>query len=696
MKENKNLKDSQYYLNRELSLIEFNKKVLYEAMDENHPLLERLKFLTIFCSNIDEFFMIRVAGLKSQIASNVNELSYDGKTPQEQLSAIRKNIEPLFELLSKVFMEDVLPKLQQNGIHIYKYNELTDDDKEYLKNYFQEKIYPILTPLSFGPTNPFPQLLNRSLNIAFILNDQRKGKVEEIYSFVQLPTILPRFIELPKKKDYHFILVEEVIKENALELFPGLEFESAYNFRVTRDADVEIAEDEAEDLLSEISEQIKLRRWGMAPVRLEIGPQFPPDLLNFITEYLELSKSDIYVQNRPLSLPDFMELYKLDIPKLKDKPFAPNKIKLFLNDNIGIFNAIKQNDFLVHLPYDSFSNSVLKLLNEASVDPDVILIKITLYRTDKESPVISALMRAAENGKSVTVFVELKARFDEENNIVWARKLENAGVHVVYGFPRLKTHCKIAYIVRKEAKTFRTYMHLSSGNYNQFTARHYTDVGIFTSNPRFGQDAAQLFNYLTSYSHPTKWNEFIVAPINLYNKIIDLIDREIENSTPENPGFIFAKMNQLSHKDVISKLYQASQAGVKIQLIVRGVCCLKPDLEAVSENIEIRSILGRFLEHSRIFYFKNGGNEEIYIGSADWMTRNFFNRVELMFPIYDANIKKHLRDILDYYWRDNTKSWRLNSDGSYTKLIPKDDEPAFSAQTFFVETTYNHRNKARK
>jgi polyphosphate kinase len=691
-----NLKDSQYYLNRELSLIEFNKKVLYEAMDEHHPLLERLKFLTIFSSNMDEFFMIRVAGLKSQIASNVNELSYDGKTPQEQLIEIRNKIEPLFELHSKVFMEDVLPKLQASGIHIYTYNELSDSDKKYLQEYFEEKMYPILTPLSFGPTNPFPQLLNRSLNIAFVLKNRRKGKIEEINSFVQLPSILPRFIELPHKKEFHYILAEEVIKANAAALFPGLEIESAYNFRVTRDADVEIAEDEAEDLLSEISEQIKLRRWGMAPVRLEIGPHFPDDLLHFIMEYLGLSITDVYVQNRPLSLPDFMVLYKLNLPELKDKPFSPNIIKMFHNDNIGIFNAIKQNDYMVHLPYDSFSNSVLKLLNEASVDPDVVLIKITLYRTDKESPVIEALMRAAENGKSVTAFVELKARFDEENNIVWARKLEKSGVHVVYGFPKLKTHCKITYIVRKEANTFRTYVHMASGNYNQFTARLYTDIGLFTSNPRFGQDAAQLFNFLTSYSNPKIWKEFNVAPINLYNKFVELIEREVEKSTPENPGLIFAKMNQLVHKDIISRLYHASQAGVQIKLLIRGVCCLRPGLPGISENIEIRSILGRFLEHSRIFYFKNGGEEEIYVGSADWMTRNFHNRVELVFPIYEVNIKKHLSEILDLYWKDNTKSWRLNSDGSYSKLEVMEGETPFCAQNFFVETTYSHRNKSRK
>lgn len=690
------VKDSTYFFNRELSLIDFNERVLYEAMDETHPLLERLKFMTIFSSNIDEFFMIRVAGLKSQVSLNVNELSYDGKTPQEQLLAIRRKIEPLFELHSKIFREDILPKLNENGIEIHTYDEITEDDKEYLKKIFHDKIFPILTPLSFGPTNPFPQLYNRSLNIAFILKDYRKGKIEERYSFVQLPSILPRFIELPRKKGYHFILSEEILKANASEIFPGLEIVAAYNFRVTRDADVEIAEDEAEDLLSEISEQVKLRRWGMAPVRLEVGLNFPIDLLNFIIDYLSLTKNDVYVHDRPLNLPDFMELYKLDIPELKDKPFTPNVIKHFLPEGSAIFNAIRQNDYLVHLPFDSFSNSVLKLLRVASTDPDVILIKITLYRTDKESPVLEALKHAAENGKSVTAFVELKARFDEENNIVWARKLENSGVHVVYGFPKLKTHCKIAYIVRKENKIFRTYMHLSSGNYNQTTARLYTDVGLFTSNPDFGHDAAKLFNYLTSYTHPSDWNEFIIAPINLHKKIIEFIDREISKSTPENPGMIFIKMNQLAHKDVILKLYQASVAGVKIKLLVRGVCCLKPGLPEISENIEVRSILGRFLEHSRIFYFKNGGEEEFYSGSADWMTRNLHNRIELIFPVYDPNIRKSLREILEYYWKDNTKSWRLNTDGTYEKIQPKKDEIPFSAQNFFIETTHSHRNKTRK
>jgi polyphosphate kinase len=694
-KDNMNLKDSKYFLNREISLIDFNERVLFEAMDKNHPLLERLKFLAIFTSNMDEFFMIRVAGLKSQIASNVNELSYDGKTAIEQLKEIRKRLIPLFALHTKILMDDVLPELKKHNIEIHKYNSLTDVEKKFLHNYFEDNILPILTPLSFGPTNPFPQLLNRGLNIAFVLKDKNKGKVETRYSFVQLPNFLPRFIQLQNKHGHHFILIEEVIKANADMIYPGLEIDSAYNFRVTRDADIEIAEDEAEDLLSEISEQVRLRRWGLAPVRLEVGLKMPADLLNFIIDYLDLTKEDVYIHNRPMSIPDFMELYKLDIPELKDKPFSPRIIKDFQSQKFGIFSAIKQSDYIIHLPYDSFSNSVLRFLNEAASDPDVVLIKITLYRTDKSSPVTESLIRAAENGKSVTAFVELKARFDEENNIVWARKLEQSGVHVVYGVPHLKTHCKIAYVVRRESNGLKSYMHLSTGNYNQVTARLYTDIGLFTANQRFAKDSVQLFNFLTSYSHPKDWNEFIVAPLTLYPKLMELIDREIELSTPENPGLIIAKMNQLAHREIIPKLYQASQKGVKIKLLVRGVCCLKPGIPEVSENIEVRSILGRFLEHSRIFYFKNGGgeNEELYLSSADWMSRNLHNRVELMFPVYDPIIRKNLLETLNLYWKDNTKAWILNSDGKYEKVTPAPNEPPFSVQQYFIENnTFNFKS----
>ncbi len=691
---NNKLKAPEYFINRELSLLEFNHRVLYEAMDESHPLLERLKFLAIFSSNIDEFFMIRVAGLKSQIASEVNDLSYDGKTPNDQLIEVRKKLLELFELHTKILTDDVLPKLKDHNVEIHKYNSISAEDKQYLKNFFFEKCFSVLTPLSFGPTNPFPRLLNRSLNIAFILKERSKDGFDHRYAFVQIPTTVPRFVKLPKKRGHHFVLVEEIIKANAEHLFPGMDIEHTYNFRVTRDADIEIAEDEAEDLLVEISEQVKLRRWGMAAVRLEVGVKMPADLLNLIINYLDLTKNDVYMHNRPLNMPDFMQFMDLDLPELKYKTFTPCVLKEFQSEENSTFKAIAKNDYLVHLPYDSFSNSVLKYLNEASVDPDTVLIKITLYRTGKNSPIIEALKRAAENGKSVIAFVELKARFDEENNIVWARELEHKGVHVVYGVPNLKTHCKIALVVRKEKGKLKSYVHLSTGNYNQTTARLYTDIGFFTSDLQFGFDASQLFNYLTSYSYPNNWKEFIVAPINMYNRLMEIIDREIEKSTPENPGLIIAKMNQLAHRDIIPKLYEASQKGVQIKLLVRGVCCLIPGLPGISENISVRSILGRFLEHSRIFYFKNGGDEEYYLSSADWMSRNLHNRVELMFPIRDQKLKKSIKDILDIHLKDNTKAWELLPDKSYRKVTPAEGEIPFSSQDNFLnEVTFNTKNK---
>ncbi len=691
---NNKLKAPEYFINRELSLLEFNHRVLYEAMDESHPLLERLKFLAIFSSNIDEFFMIRVAGLKSQIASEVNDLSYDGKTPNDQLIEVRKKLLELFELHTKILTDDVLPKLKDHNVEIHKYNSISAEDKQYLKNFFFEKCFSVLTPLSFGPTNPFPRLLNRSLNIAFILKERSKDGFDHRYAFVQIPTTVPRFVKLPKKRGHHFVLVEEIIKANAEHLFPGMDIEHTYNFRVTRDADIEIAEDEAEDLLVEISEQVKLRRWGMAAVRLEVGVKMPSDLLNLIINYLDLTKNDVYMHNRPLNMPDFMQFMDLDLPELKYKTFTPCVLKEFQSEENSTFKAIAKNDYLVHLPYDSFSNSVLKYLNEASVDPDTVLIKITLYRTGKNSPIIEALKRAAENGKSVIAFVELKARFDEENNIVWARELEHKGVHVVYGVPNLKTHCKIALVVRKEKGKLKSYVHLSTGNYNQTTARLYTDIGFFTSDLQFGFDASQLFNYLTSYSYPNNWKEFIVAPINMYNRLMEIIDREIEKSTPENPGLIIAKMNQLAHRDIIPKLYEASQKGVQIKLLVRGVCCLIPGLPGISENISVRSILGRFLEHSRIFYFKNGGDEEYYLSSADWMSRNLHNRVELMFPIRDQKLKKSIKEILDINLKDNTKAWELLPDKSYRKVTPAEGEIPFSSQDNFLnEVTFNTKNK---
>lgn len=680
-----NLYSPDLYFNRELSLLEFNSRVLKEAEDKNNPLLERLKFTAILSSNIDEFFMIRVAGLKSQIAAGVEELSYDGKTPREQLFEIRRRLIPLYKRQERVLMEDILPELEKHGIKLHRFENLSDDDKAMLQEYFIDNVLPVLTPLSLGPANPFPRLINRSLNVAFLLQDNTKGTHEEQIAFLQIPPFIERFVNLEQKEDeYSYILIEHIIKAFAHILFPGLQILASNTFRVVRDADIEIAEDEAEDLLSEIEEQVKQRRWGTAAVRLEISSKMPDYLGNLLMNLLELEPSDVYVLERPLNLSDFMQFMKIEKRELKDKPFSTRSIPEFTNEASTIWDAMKQGDYLVHHPFDSFTKSTLKLVNAAAVDPDVLSIKITLYRTGMNSDIVTSLKKAAENGKFVTAFVELKARFDEEKNIIWAKELERTGVHVVYGVPGLKTHCKITYIVRKENKKLKSYIHLSTGNYNQVTARLYTDLGFFTANEDFAHDANHLFNLLTGYSHYQNWKKFIIAPINLYETLLSFINREIELHTNENPGLIIVKINSLAHREIIPALYRASQKGVKVMLIVRGICCLIPGVPMVSENIEVRSIIGRFLEHTRVFYFRNGGKHDVYLSSADWMSRNLHRRVETMFPIISEKLKKQLIELLHIYWKDNTKSWQLLPDGSYKKLRPAEGEEPFSAQEYFL------------
>ncbi len=689
------LSDPGYYINRELSLIDFNMRVLAEAELTTHPLLERVKFINIFSSNLDEFFMIRVAGLKSQLAAGVVDLTSDGMTPLEQLKEIRKRLLPLYKKQEKILRQDILPALEKEDIYLHFIDDLTEKDKVLLKKHFMDCILPLLTPLSLDPAHPFPRLVNRSLNIAFVLDDTTKKEPVRRVAFLQLPLSLPRFIQLERPSGYHLVLVENVIKMYADVLFPGLTIETSNTFRVTRDADIEIAEDEADDLLKEIAEQVKHRKWEMDAVRLEVSINMPEYLMKLLTEALELEPSDVYVHNRPLNLPDFMQLLKYEKRHLKDKPFKTRIIPEFVKDGVTVFDAIRKKDYIVHHPFDSFTNSIMKLMNEASVDPDVLGIKITLYRTGLNSPIVAALKKAAENGKDVTAFVELKARFDEENNITWARELEQLGVHVIYGVMGLKTHCKVAMIIRREGKRLKTYVHLSTGNYNYVTSQLYTDIGFFTSNDEFAIDAVHLFNYLTGYSYQKEWKHFILAPINLRRILIEYIYREAELSTPENPGLIFAKMNGLNHDEVIQALYKASQKGVKIKLLVRGLCCLKPGIPGISENIEVRSILGRFLEHSRVFHFKCGGKEEVYLSSADWMTRNLQGRVELMFPIYNSQLKENLKNLLDTYWKDNTKAWLLNSDGTYERMKPQEGEKPFSAQEHYIEEVRRSIKKSK-
>ncbi|MBS1538424.1 MAG: polyphosphate kinase 1 [Bacteroidetes bacterium] len=679
-----NLK-SDLFFNRELSWLQFNLRVLEEAEDHNHPILERLKFIAIFSSNLDEFFMVRVAGIKEQIESELLEISSDGKTPLEQLAGLRAQLLPLVLRQTAILMNDVLPSLEREGVHIHPFAKLNQREKDSLCNTFCEDILPVLTPLALDTGHPFPRLLNRSLNLAFVLRDETRDKSERKTAVLQLPPLLRRFVPLKRTSGNHFVLLEQIIQAHAEILFPGLTVEDSYPFRVTRDADLEIADDEASDLLTEVAEQVRLRRWGTAAVRLEVEEDTPEYLVNLLMNSLELEPNDVYHNNRPLNLPDFMELMKIDRRELKDIPFNSRQLPEFQDSPDEIFEAIRKHDIMVHHPFDSFTNSVVKFLNAAADDPKVLAIKITLYRAGgSSSPVIEALKRAAENGKQITAFVELKARFDEENNIIWAKELEQEGVHVVYGVLGLKTHTKIAMVVRKEKSSVRTYLHLATGNYNLSSSRTYTDIGMFTAREEFGNDAIHLFNSLTGYSHYSKWEEFIVAPGNLRSKVIHLIRREAELHTPEKPGHIMVKMNALVDDDVIRELYRAGQKGVKIQLLVRGICCLRPGLESLSETIEVRSILGRFLEHSRIFYFANGGEPEFYLASADWMPRNFVRRVELMFPIYESRVCATLEHILAVYWADNTKSRQLLPDGSYRRLIPQKGESEFSAQQFFL------------
>ncbi len=677
------LRDPALYINRELSWIEFNKRVLDEAEDPRHPLLERLKFLAIFSSNLDEFFMIRVAGLKEQLESGTGGMSQDGMSVQEQLKEVRHRLLPLIKRQGDMLNKDVLPALAEHNLVIHQYEKLHARDRAYIEKYFNERIFPVLTPLAIDPGHPFPRLLNRNHNIIFVVREKHDKEAEPRIAILQLPQVVSRFIPLSRKTGQHFVLLGEAIKANADMLFPDFHVEEAHTFRVSRDADIEIAEDEASDLLQEMEEQVRLRHWGEA-VRLEVDERMPEYLVTMLMNLLHLHKDDVYHNSSPLNISDFMDLSKIAMRQLKYSSFTTRPLQKFHTEGITVFNAIRQQDQIVHHPFDSFSQNVVKFINTAAADPAVLAIKMTLYRTGGDSAIVEALKTAVEYGKQVTAFVELKARFDEENNITWAKELEKAGVHVVYGVLGLKTHCKMTLVVRREGETMRTYLHLSTGNYNQATARIYTDIGYFTAREDFGSDAIHLFNYLTGYSQYKDWQQIAVAPINLDHKILELIRRETDLHTEENPGEIVVKLNSLVDGKVIRTLYRASQKGVKIRLLVRGICCLRPGLPGISENIEVRSILGRFLEHSRIIYFRNAGEEEIYLSSADWMPRNLYNRVEIMFPVLEPAAKVQLKRILDIYWKDNSKSSILQPDGTYLRVQPGED-PVFNAQQYFLE-----------
>ena len=696
-----NLSDPQYYINRELSWLEFNNRVLHEACDPRTPLLERLKFLAIFSSNLDEFFMVRVAGLKQQVEATVNLLTPDGRTPQKQLDDIRLHLNPQLKKHNAEFEEVLRPLLVQQGIYILDYIELNPKQRSYLNNYFEEQIFPVLTPLAVDPSHPFPHISNLSLNLAVVVKNP--DTEEEFFARVKVPQVLPRFLPLPpelrvqdngKIANWSGIPLEQAIAHNLESLFPGMSIQEYHPFRITRDADLELEEDEADDLLLAIEQELRKRRMGGNTVRLEIRSQTPALVRSRLLEDLGLTNSDIYEVDGLLALRDLMYFLALPLPELKDPPrqsVVPSRLQrlrepcidtdaLEQEEGKDFFSIIREKDLLVHHPYQSFSGTVVRFITSAAHDPNVLAIKMTLYRTSGDSPIVNALIAAAENGKQVSVLVELKARFDEENNIYWARRLERVGVHVVYGLVGLKTHSKIVLVVRREKDRMRRYVHIGTGNYNPKTARLYTDLGLFSCREELGADLTDVFNFLTGYSRQKSYREIMVAPVNMRDRFLELIKREIDNVQNGFSGRIVAKMNALVDPQIISALYGASRAGVQIDLIIRGICCLRPGLPNLSDNIRVISIIGRFLEHSRIYYFYNHNQEEIYIGSADWMRRNLDRRVEVITPIKDQEIAKDLQEILGIMLADNRHAWELQPDGNYTQRCPGDNCPEANSQ----------------
>ncbi|HEX5735151.1 MAG TPA: polyphosphate kinase 1 [Blastocatellia bacterium] len=678
----------QLLFNRELSWLEFNRRVLEEGLDRSQPLLERLKFLAIFSTNLDEFFMIRVSGLKQQVEEGVTELSLDGLTPTQQLKGISETLRPMLAEQMRCLKDEIMPELSGDGIVITPYRALSDRERRALNAYFMENVFPVLTPQAVDPSHPFPYISNLSLNLGLMIEPSpdsgshgfAANLQEPRFARVKVPPIVPRLVPVGDSGT-EFTFLEDVISANINILFPGMRVGEPHAFRVTRDADIEIREDEANDLLQMMEQQLRKRRFGTA-VRLEVSQTMPGEMMRTLASSLGLGADDVYTIDGPLNVPDLMALYKIDRPELKDRPLSAS-IPLALRSADNVFEIIKRQDVLVHHPYNSFS-TVTDFINTAAIDPDVLAIKMTLYRTGQDSPIVRALMEASERGKQVAVLVELKARFDEENNIEWARRLERAGVHVVYGLLGLKTHSKLALVVRREADSLRRYVHIGTGNYNPATARIYTDMGLFTSDEQIGADATDLFNYLTGFSRQTEYRKLLVAPVNLRERMIALIEREISNHKDGRAARIIAKVNSLTDTKIIRELYKASQAGVPIDLMVRGICALRPGVPGLSDTITVTSIVGRFLEHSRIFYFSNGGDEDVYIGSADWMMRNLDRRVELVTPIDDPRLKKHMKEVLDLCLGDNVKSRRLLPEGSYERVTPADGEEALDSQARFL------------
>ncbi len=681
--------DPAMYINREVSWLAYDARVLEEAADPRNPLLERVKFLAIFHNMLEEFFMIRISGIREQVGVGVQERSPDGMNPAQELAALRDGIITELATQARLYRDDLLPALQVAGIEIKDYDDLDTDGRRMMDEYFERMVFPVCTPLAVDPGHPFPHISNLSLNLAVEVQDPEG---ERHFARVKVPSVIPRLVPLPGTADEPgkaavFVWLEGVLAANLRMLFPAMELREVHPFRVIRDADLEIQEVEADDLLESVEQSLSRRRFG-STVALMVNSAMPANLVSLLTRNLELRPEDIYTVAGPLGLADLIELTRLNRPDLKDLPITP-RLPPALNHNGGMFAAIAKADILLHHPFDSFT-PVIDFIRTAAEDPDVLAIKQTLYRVGARSPIVEALLKAAEAGKQVAVLVELKARFDEESNIEWARRLEQAGVHVTYGLLGLKTHCKIALVVRQEGGSIRRYVHLGTGNYNPGTARSYTDMGVLTARPDIGADASELFNYLTGYSKQVKYRKLLVAPLTMRPGILALIEREIVRHAEHGDGHIIMKMNSLVDPACIAALYRAAQAGVKVDLIIRGVCCLRPGVPGVSEGIRVISVLGRFLEHSRLYYFHNSGKSTLLLGSADLMPRNLDNRVETLFPVEDDDMRAHiLTEILEAYLRDTSKARLLQADGSYIRATPPSEGPAFSIQDTLADRAAN-------
>lgn len=684
------------YINRELSWLEFNQRVLDEARDPSVPLLERLKFLAIVSSNLDEFFMIRVAGLKQQLAGELDEPAADGLSVNEQLAAISYRAHRMVADQYEIFREHVRPWLESAGLAIVPPQDWTESERLALRAHFEREIFPVLTPLAIDPGHPFPRIKNKCLYLKVMFRDEPHQLGSPAYAVVQVPTTSPRLVLLARDGfQRRFALLEDVVAENVSELFPGLDIAAVSAFRVTRNWDLELDEEEAEDLLEAIQQELRRRDRGNA-VRVEVAPTMGQGFLTLLREKLRLDRDDVYCIDGPMHLGDLLSLAGGEAaPELRDPP-APPQVAPAFRDADDLYSVIRERDVLLQHPYDSF-DSVVEFVTRAADDPNVLAIKQTLYRAGQNSPFVKALARAAESGKQVTALVELKARFDEENNIQWARMLEQSGVHVVYGLIGLKTHTKLCLVVRRESDGLRRYVHMSTGNYNPSTARLYTDLSYFTARADLGEDTNSLFNLLTGYSAPSRWKQLIVAPLGLHETVLGLIKREADHARAGIPAKIVAKLNSLVDPDVIDALYGASQAGVQIDLIIRGICCLRPGLPGVSDNIRVISVVDRFLEHSRVATFDNAGNPEVYLSSADWMPRNFQRRVEVMWPLIDRKLATTVRDeILAVMCADNVKAHWLRPDGFYERRIPQDGEPLLRSQQRFVEIAKEQARAHRK